>query len=108
VVLASTDASSAHAATVHDGKRALYRCFEFKEAFIALTDEYEPRMHAELEAAVRTDHERGVDVLLTRRRSRSSATRLSRSRLRRRVSLLCPRTLAEQPSGPRSGARRRR
>lgn len=46
-------------------KGAFYRFFESKEAlFLALTDEYEQRMQAEIEAAVRSDPERGIDVLL--------------------------------------------
>ena len=46
-------------------KGAFYRFFESKEAlFLALTDEYEQRMHAEIEAAVRSDPERGIDLLL--------------------------------------------
>lgn len=46
-------------------KGAYYGFFASKEAlFIALLEDYETRQHAELEAAVHADPERGVEVLL--------------------------------------------
>ncbi len=46
-------------------KGAFYGFFDSKEAlFVALVEEYEVRRHAEVEAAVRADPRRGVDLLI--------------------------------------------